>query len=106
MADLTAFIDKHFSATRMGTEAHDLTIKAVRVEEVGQDKESKPVVSFVEDKRGLVLTGGRYDELAKACGTRDVDKWVGVKVRIKVDPSVMFKGKKVGGIVLEVLKAK
>lgn len=104
MPDFTSILDKNFSAARFPDEPLVLTIKDVTVEEVGQDKEAKPVLKFIEDKRGLVLNGGRYDSLALATGTRNTDTWPGLKVRLTKNPNVTYKGKKVGGIDLEVVK--
>ena len=102
MADFTSFIDKFFKAATL-TAPITLTIKEVKAEEIGQGKDVLPVARFCEDPRGLVLSGGRYNVLATAHGSRDTDDWVGAKVEIVGDPTIRFAGKVVGGVVLTVL---
>lgn len=102
MADFSAFLDKFFKASSLAAgETLNLTIKEVKLAEVGFDKESKPVAYFVEDPRGLVLSANKYKDLTTKTGTRDTDKWVGVKVQLAVDPTVKFQGKVVGGVTLK-----
>lgn len=65
------------------------------------DKEVKPVAYFVESRRGLVLNGTKYTQLSEVHGTRDVNAWVGSKVRLYKNPAVRFQGKVVGGLEID-----
>lgn len=106
MADLSSLLSKTFAAQSF---PHDLvltlTITKVQAEEVGQDKEVKPVAYFKEDPRGLVLNKTNYGRLARALGSTDVDRWVGVRIELSYDPSVQFGGKEVGGLRVKPLTA-
>jgi hypothetical protein len=104
MPDFTAFLDKYFKASSIpeGTNV-ELTLRSVKLEEVGMDKESKPVAYFSEDPRGLVLSANKYTALAEANASRDCDTWAGSRVSLTVDPTIKFKGRVVGGVVLSVI---
>jgi hypothetical protein len=104
MPDFSSFLEKYFKASAFGPgQTYDLTISKLVLEEVGQDREQKPVAFFVEDPRGLVLSGAKYNLLAQKAGTRDADKFVGLKVRLSNDPTIRYKGKITGGVVMQVL---
>lgn len=84
----------------------DLTRPAVGVidylaeEEISGDggKESKHVIHFRGDApKPLILNRGNADALAEYFGD-DSDGWVGKRIEVYVDPSVMFGGKRIGGI--------
>jgi hypothetical protein len=99
MPDFSGLVDKHFKVSNVPAPM-ELTVKEVKGEGVGPDKELKPVAYFIEDQRGLVLNAGRYNALAAAAGTRDTDTWTDIKVTLSVDPDVKYKGKVTGGLVL------
>lgn len=82
-----------------------LTLTGVKAEEIGQDKQRKPVAYFQEDARGLVLNKGSYLTLTEAHGSADTDTWLGCTVELRHDPKVRFGSKVVGGIVISVVKA-
>jgi hypothetical protein len=58
-----------------------LTITGVTMEAIGDDKREKPVVSFKEDERGLVLNATNWDTIADAYGD-DSDDWTGKTVQL------------------------
>lgn len=101
MPDYTSLIDKHFKYAGL-TRAMVVTLRDVRREEVGQDKEILPVAYFSEDPRGLVLNSGRYKILAAAHGSADTDNWIGCQIELSPDPTVKFKGKVTGGVAMKV----
>lgn len=107
MPDFSASFSKFFKAEDVKLAARTLTIKSAGMEiiesENGAKKESKPVLRFVEDERGLVLNKGRNDALVEALGLGD---WAGAVVEMFFDPNVKFGGKKVGGIGIKVVSAK
>lgn len=62
----------------------DLTIKAVRIEDLPQDKggdKAKGIVTFAETKKELVLNRTNA-ECFKALWGRETDAWVGKKVSL------------------------
>jgi hypothetical protein len=68
-----------------------VTIKDVKVEEVGQDREEKPTISFREHAKRAVLNKTNATTLAKDFGD-DETKWGGKKV-ILTSEKVRFAGK-------------
>jgi len=98
MPDFSGFVDSHFKVSNVPAPI-ELTVKEVKAEGVGPDKETKPVAYFIEDPRGCVLNAGRYNALAAATGSRNTDGWVDVKLTLAVDPDVKYKGKVTGGLI-------
>lgn len=76
------------------------TIDSVDREEIksGDHVEQKWVVRFREIEKPLVLNLTNAEIIAEVCKSEDTDEWLGKRVVIYVDPSVMFGGKKVGGL--------
>lgn len=102
MPDYSALLDKNFKVAGLH-EPKTLTIREIKVETVGEEKQSLPVAYFTEDPRGLVLNNGRYNAIAAGCGSRKTEDWTGAVIRIEVDPNIRFKGKVTGGIVAKVV---
>ena len=73
-----------------------LTIRGVAIEEVGRG-ETEWVMYFNECVKGLVLKTTKIRQLGAGFGD-DSDMWVGKKIRLFHDPSVMFGPAVVGGI--------
>jgi hypothetical protein len=77
-----------------------LTIETVSMEDVNTDdgKEKKAVLHFVDGRaKPMILNRGNWSILEEAYGV-DSDDWAGHPVEVYVDPSVMFGGKRVGGV--------
>jgi hypothetical protein len=74
------------------TEPKLLTIESAALEEVGQHKEEKLVLRFVEDKRGCVVNGERGMAVEAIAGTDDFTQWVGWKVVLE-EGRTRFQGK-------------
>lgn len=78
-----------------------LTINGCRQENVAMENdtpEMKWVLSFAEEKKGMVLNGTNQQLIAKALGSEETDDWNGRKIVVYDDPNVSFGGKLVGGI--------
>lgn len=75
------------------------TIKLVVQEEITGDhgKELKPVMHFTALLKPLILNRGNGETVAALYGD-DTDAWVGRPIEIYADPSIMFGGKRVGGV--------
>lgn len=78
----------------------EYTIKECRPEDIGKEdvKETKLIVFFEDQEKGLVLNKVNSEAIAEITNTREFDKWQGTKLCLYVDPNVMFGGKRVGGI--------
>jgi hypothetical protein len=77
-----------------------LTIKDCSLEEVGKGDE-RWVLYFREKTKGVVLNVTKIKLLEGAYGD-DTDQWVGKKVKLSHDPTVMMGTQQVGGIKLMV----
>lgn len=56
-----------------------LTIKSVQVEAIGQDKEEKPTLAFMESNKKLVLNATRVSQLEGIFGEEDL---VGKRIQV------------------------
>lgn len=82
-AELRKFIPGYFTVQQVSDAGGKLlTIKTSGVEAVGQDKDEKPVLSFLETREKLVLNASRCQQLADLFGEADV---AGKKVRLGVE---------------------
>ena len=63
-----------------------VTISEVKVEEVGQDKQEKPVLYFNEHYKGAILNVTNARAIAKVYGD-DEGEWPGKKVTLVTIPS-------------------
>ncbi len=73
------------------------TMRTVKLEEVGQDGETRWVLYFNEHDKGMVLNTTSIRLLESTYGDES-DEWTGKKVKVYVDPNVAFAGKIVGGL--------
>ena len=91
------FPSKYLKAADLNGKAWTVTIAGVDFEEVGQDRELKPIMHFVGTEKGLVLnkTNGMTCEIE--LNSDDTDDWVGQKVKL-VAEKVTFGGKIVDSI--------
>jgi len=78
-----------------------LTIRDVEKKNVALETEppdKKGVISWVEeDVKPMVLNSTNANEIASLYG-EDTDDWRGQKVVLFVDPSVVYAGRRVGGV--------
>jgi hypothetical protein len=75
-----------------------LTIAGGQMEEIGQEKDSLPVLSFEETEQKLVLNKTNIALIFAAHNATDTDELMGKKIALFNDKSVSFGGKVVGGI--------
>jgi hypothetical protein len=82
-----------------------VTIDCVVIEMVGadEDKEQKPIINFRNCEKAMVLNKTNATELASMFGD-DTDKWAGKTIELYADHSIMFAGKRVGGIRIRAAK--
>jgi hypothetical protein len=76
-----------------------LTIKDCSLEEVGK-ADTRWVLFFKEKAKGVVLNVTKIKQLEAAYGD-DTDDWVGKKVKLSHDPTVMMGTQQVGGIKMQ-----
>ncbi len=80
-----------------------LKIRDIAIEEVGMDKEQKPVLRFHGEARALVLNRCNSDTLRTALGD-ETDRWIGRTIELYV-ARVPFGAKTVDGIRVQVPEA-
>ena len=75
MSILTLFPSKYLKHDDI-EDGETVTITEVKVEEVGQDKQEKPVVYFYEHPKGAILNVTNARAIAKVYGDEEAD-WPG-----------------------------
>ena len=79
----SAFPSKYMKAGDLPEETIvPFTIEDVRVEEIGRDKQLKPVIYFKGKDKGFVCNKTNANTIAKALGSRDTDEWIGKTIRL------------------------
>lgn len=72
-------------------------IENVKVEEIGANKEEKPVVHFSNLDKGMVLNKTNWKTIARALGSEDTDDWIGKTISL-YRAEVEFQGEMVEAI--------
>lgn len=72
----------------------DAKVVAVKFEEVGQNKERRPVAYFEGIERGVVLNKTRSNGIVRASGSEDTDDWPGTIVQL-YPSTTQFQGEEV-----------
>lgn len=93
----TAFPSKYLKAADLGDTQPVVTISHVEIEEVGQDKEKRPVCYFQGKVKGVVLNRSNANSITAISGTPETDEWPGVQVQLYV-AVVSFRGEEVEAI--------
>lgn len=78
-----------------------VTIDRIVLENVGLDdqpKESKWCLYFLETEKGIVTNPTNRELCAEVCGSRMTEDWRGHKIVLFNDPSIMYQGRRTGGI--------
>jgi hypothetical protein len=88
-----AFPSKYLKAEDLKGENVTVTIEEFTREKVGSEKESKPVISFVNTLKKMVLNKTNADTIAKLYGG-ETDQWPGKRI-ILYPKDIEFQGKMV-----------
>jgi len=75
----------------------ELTMTDVNKERIGKDLERKPIVSFRETDKELVLNKTNGYAIAGLIGSENFADWIGKKIRLHA-PTVEYKGESAPGI--------
>ncbi len=93
-----AFPSKYLKAGDLPDEgSQPFTIEKIAIEEIGRDKDKKPVIYFDEIHKGLVLNKTNGRTIAGIVGSEDFDEWTG-KVISLYRAEVEFQGEMVESI--------
>ena len=91
-----AFPSRYLKAADLGDATPIVTIDRVAVEEVGQEREHRPVVYFVGKQKGVVLNKSNAAAIAQLAGP-ETEEWPGTQVQLYV-AMVSFRGEEVEAI--------
>jgi hypothetical protein len=91
-----AFPSKYLKAADIPQEGQTVTIESIAEEEVGKDKEMRPVLYFQGEDKGIILNKPNATNISKLYGY-ETDDWVGKKVQLGTT-YVDFQGQSVEAI--------
>ena len=77
-----AFPSKYLKASDLNDQTVNVVIADIKIEQVGQDRDTKPVAYFKGKTKGLVLNKTNSRKIASIAGSPETDDWVGVEVAI------------------------
>lgn len=77
-----AFPSKYLKASDLNDQTVNVTIADIKIEQVGQDRDTKPVAYFQGKTKGLVLNKTNSRKIAQIAGSPETDDWVGVAISI------------------------
>jgi hypothetical protein len=77
-----AFPSNYIKASDLAGRAVAVVIDRVEVEEVGRDKDRKPILYFRGKEKGLVLNKTNARKIAEMAGSQDTEDWAGVQIAI------------------------
>ncbi len=77
-----AFPSKYLSAPDLNDTEVTVTMGEVRFEEVGSDKEHKPILYFQGKTKGLVLNKTNARKITEITGSGITEEWVGQQIRL------------------------
>jgi hypothetical protein len=110
-----AFPSKYMKASDLPEETVvPFTIEEIKMEEIGREKQTKPVIYFKGQEKGFVCNKTNANTIAKAVGSRDTDEWIGKTIRLystevqfgdEMVESIRVKLKTVNGAVVPSKKA-
>jgi len=73
------------------------TIEKVEIEEIGMNKDKKPVIHFEESDKAMVCNKTNWNTISKVLGSQDSDDWIGKEVQL-YRAEVEFQGEMVEAI--------
>jgi hypothetical protein len=79
-----------------------VTIESISVHEMNDGKR-KAAVHFVGKEKALLLNVTNASAIEAITGTDEMDNWAGTRIVLFNDPSVMYQGKRTGGLRVKAL---
>jgi hypothetical protein len=79
-----AFPSKYLKASDLPEEGTvSFTIERIEIEEIGREKQHKPVIFFEEDDaKPMVANKTNCNTIAKVTGSRTFEDWIGKKINL------------------------
>lgn len=78
----SAFPSKYLKASDLDDKTITVKISDIKIEQVGQNQDTKPVAYFEGKKKGLVLNKTNSRKIASLAGSPETDDWAGVEIAI------------------------
>lgn len=80
----SAFPSKYLKASDLPEDGTvvPFVIEEIRVEEIGREKQSKPVIYLKGQEKGFVANKTNCNSIAKVLGSRDTDDWIGKTIKL------------------------
>lgn len=101
-----AFPSKYLKASDLPEEGtQPATIERVTIEEIGKNKDRKPVIHFEDLDKGFVCNKTNANTIAKATGSREFEHWTGKTINL-YRAEVEFQGEMVESIRVKLKAAK
>jgi hypothetical protein len=94
------FPSRWLKAADLGPDGETVTIRKITMELVGEDRENKPVITFDEIDKELVLNVTNANAIADVTGEDDSDNWPGQVIKL-VRSRVQFGAKTVDAVRVE-----
>jgi hypothetical protein len=94
------FPSRWFKAADLPPEGEQVTIRGVGMEQVGEERERKPVMTFDETDKELVVNVTNWNSIAELTGKDDSDDWPGRVIKL-VRVKAQFGKKTVDAIRIE-----
>jgi hypothetical protein len=93
-----AYPSKFLKASDLPDEGvYTVTIELIKLEEIGRDKQTKPVIYFEETQQGLICNKTNGRTIARLLGSEEFDDWIGQKIKL-YRTEVDFQGELVDSI--------
>jgi hypothetical protein len=78
----SAFPSTYIKASDLEGRTVTVTIREVKMEQIGRERDNKPVLYFVGKEKGLVLNKTNARKIASLVGDGDTDNWAGANIAI------------------------
>jgi hypothetical protein len=97
------FPSRWLKAADLPEEGENVTISKVTIEAVGEEREQKPVASFDELEKELVVNVTNWNSIVDITGEEDSDHWVGSRIKL-IKAKVPFGTKQVEAVRIEAIE--
>lgn len=79
-----AFPSKYMKASDLPEDGSTVTftIEKIEMQEIGKEKQRKPVITFEELDKAFVCNKTNANSIAKLTASRDTDQWIGKQIRL------------------------
>jgi hypothetical protein len=94
------FPSRWLKAANLEPDGEIVTIRKVAMQEVGEERELKPIMTFKETDKELVVNVTNWNSIAELTGEEDSDDWPGHVIKL-VRCKVQFGAKTVDAIRIE-----